>query len=247
MRMSTAYFAGAGTVIAAIALGLGGGLLMANIMSPHSAKHEVTHLERRAASSQAPWQQLSPVAAPDAAQAPVPYLAATEQAVATPLVVAPSPTTQQNTHTTASNDSAAKPAATSPSPPSPAEQATNDPAQNPNDAYARAREADLKRLDAQKKAERRQQWMARRQQHDQDQQDGNNQGWNDNRNGSKGWGDDRRWGDNRRWHDDSRGWHDDRSDEVIVRREDPDDTGSPGFGRPMRFDFPRYNLFGPRD
>ena len=36
MRTSTAYFVGAGTVIAAIVVGLGGGLLMTNIVSRHS-------------------------------------------------------------------------------------------------------------------------------------------------------------------------------------------------------------------
>ena len=34
MRTSTAYFAGAGTVVAAIVAGLGGGLLFANIVHP---------------------------------------------------------------------------------------------------------------------------------------------------------------------------------------------------------------------
>ena len=50
MRSSTAYFAGAGTVIAAIVAGLGGGYLFFSIVSPHPEKHgssEVTRLERR--------------------------------------------------------------------------------------------------------------------------------------------------------------------------------------------------------
>jgi hypothetical protein len=38
MRSSMAYFAGVGTVVVAIATGLGGGLLIANIVSPHSPK-----------------------------------------------------------------------------------------------------------------------------------------------------------------------------------------------------------------
>ena len=37
MRTSMAYFAGVGTVVVAVAAGLGGGLLMGNIMNPHSA------------------------------------------------------------------------------------------------------------------------------------------------------------------------------------------------------------------
>ena len=47
MRASTAYFAGAGTVIAAIVGGIGGGLLFADIVSPKSPKPELTRLEQR--------------------------------------------------------------------------------------------------------------------------------------------------------------------------------------------------------
>ena len=47
MRTSMAYFAGVGTVVVAIAAGLGGGLLFANIVSPHSPKAEMTKVERR--------------------------------------------------------------------------------------------------------------------------------------------------------------------------------------------------------
>ena len=38
MRASTAYFAGAGTVMAAIVGGIGGGLLFADMVSPKSAQ-----------------------------------------------------------------------------------------------------------------------------------------------------------------------------------------------------------------
>jgi hypothetical protein len=38
MRSSVAYFAGVGTVVGAIAAGLGGGLVIANIVSPHSTR-----------------------------------------------------------------------------------------------------------------------------------------------------------------------------------------------------------------
>ncbi len=47
MRASTAYFAGAGTVILAIAGGVGGGLLFADIVSPKTPKTEMTRLEQR--------------------------------------------------------------------------------------------------------------------------------------------------------------------------------------------------------
>ena len=47
MRISTAYFAGAGTVAAAIVAGLGGGLLFSNIVSPHAPRTEMSKLELR--------------------------------------------------------------------------------------------------------------------------------------------------------------------------------------------------------
>src|SRR6185369_3129820 len=71
MRVSTAYFVGAGTVVVAIAAGLGGGLLLGNIMSPQQPKHpssEVARLEQRAAPQ--------PIPAMAGASQPVPYTAA---------------------------------------------------------------------------------------------------------------------------------------------------------------------------
>ena len=47
MRASTAYFAGAGTVMAAIVIGFGGSLLFANIVSPTAPKPELTKLDQR--------------------------------------------------------------------------------------------------------------------------------------------------------------------------------------------------------
>ena len=38
MRTTTAYFAGVGTVVAAVAVGLGSGLLISNIVSPHEPR-----------------------------------------------------------------------------------------------------------------------------------------------------------------------------------------------------------------
>ncbi len=54
MRAAMAYFAGAGTVIAAIGIGLGGGLTIANVMSPHEGKLEQTKLEQRMSAKSAP-------------------------------------------------------------------------------------------------------------------------------------------------------------------------------------------------
>jgi pyruvate/2-oxoglutarate dehydrogenase complex dihydrolipoamide acyltransferase (E2) component len=65
-----AYFAGAGTVIAAIVGGVGGGLLIAEMVSPKSPKQgvEQTRLERRTLPA--------PIAASSAPSEPVQYLSA---------------------------------------------------------------------------------------------------------------------------------------------------------------------------
>ena len=70
MRSSMAYFAGAGTVIAAVVAGLGGGYLFFSIVSPHPEKHgssEVSRLERRMSTDPIP-------ATNKGAPEPVPYL-----------------------------------------------------------------------------------------------------------------------------------------------------------------------------
>jgi hypothetical protein len=70
MRSSTAFFAGAGTVIAAVVAGLGGGYLFFSIVSPHPEKQgssEVSRLERRMSADPIP-------ATNKGATEPVPYL-----------------------------------------------------------------------------------------------------------------------------------------------------------------------------
>jgi hypothetical protein len=176
MRVMTAFFAGVGTVAVAIGAGLGGGLLLGNIMSPQQPKHpssEVTRLEQRAS------QQ--PIQAMNGAPQPVPYMA-TPQVAAT---VAEPPAQQQPPQQTPQPQQA-QPQVPQASPP-PVEQKPperNPPAQStaaaqpaapvtaPEDAQAKARDTDLKR-DAlrtedrdRRKAERRQQWDERRQQWD---------------------------------------------------------------------------------
>ena len=69
MRTSMAYFAGVGTVVAAVAVGLGGGLLISNIVSPHEPRTEMSKLEQRMASK--------PIPVANAPSEPVSYLAAT--------------------------------------------------------------------------------------------------------------------------------------------------------------------------
>jgi len=189
MRASMAYFAGVGTVVVAIAAGLGGGLLFANIVSPHSPKAEMTKLERRMSGE--------PIPAANAPAEPVPYLAATQPPSAGPAVAAapmqaeptqpqteaanPAPAAAQPAEQTAANQPTAKPQGTpkqqdipkqSSAPAEPS--ATREPAAKPEDAFAKAREADMKRAPEKRKAERRQQWVDRRrlqQREDQELQD----------------------------------------------------------------------------
>src|SRR6267143_6478058 len=72
MRISTAYFAGVGTVIAAVGAGLGGGYLAANIT--HPPLQTVSKLERR--------MSAEPIHVSTAPAEPVPHAAATNPATA---------------------------------------------------------------------------------------------------------------------------------------------------------------------
>ena len=83
MRTSMAYFAGAGTVIAAIGLGLGGGLTIANVVSPHHEKLEQTKLEQRMSAKAIPPspQADQPKLQAEQTKSPVPYVAATNAAI----------------------------------------------------------------------------------------------------------------------------------------------------------------------
>jgi hypothetical protein len=112
-----AYLAGAGTVVTAIAAGIGGGLVIGNIMSPQAPKQEMSKLERRG-SAEAPPSTKDPLV-------PVPYLAATQGASNSPVVVSPSP---QNTQADAGNATPQTTQAAAPAPsPQPSEvTASND-------------------------------------------------------------------------------------------------------------------------
>ena len=174
MRISTAYFAGVGTVIVAVTAGLGGGYLAANITSPPT--QAVSKLERR--------MSAEPINVSTAPAEPVPHVAATKPAAApaqeqTQQQTQQQPQTQQQLppqieaaapsanparaeEKPANNVAAAQPVQPQPQPSKPAEQADERSAA-PRDAFARARDADIKRADAEKRrAERRQQWADRR-------------------------------------------------------------------------------------
>jgi hypothetical protein len=188
MRTSTAYFAGLGTVVVAVVAGLGGGYLAANIVNPHEPG--VSKLERRMSATPLPAAApsepvriaattvaatnpiaASPVAAPPqtepqqtvASQAPAPRASALQ----TPPKSEPQ-TTASNVVAPAEEKTANNaPRSVQPAPAKPAEQASEKPmvekAAAPQEAFARARDADIKRAAVEKRrAERRQRWEERR-------------------------------------------------------------------------------------
>ncbi|HTC96443.1 MAG TPA: hypothetical protein VK734_01900 [Bradyrhizobium sp.] len=227
MRASMAYFAGAGTIVVAIAAGLGGGLVIANVMNPHGvrdlSKVELQTKSRQANAAQpSPQPSSSPAIAWNASQEPAPYLAQVQPAAKVPVVVGAAPSRpQENLQDQPQPTSDAANATQTPSRP-----ATHDEASAPENAYAKARDADLKRQDDKRKSDRHQQWAARhQQQRDPDMRDVEEQV--------------RRASGSR---------------EVIVRRDDSDhrdydrrDDDRPDYGRPTGFGFPHLNFFGPDD
>jgi len=166
MRGSTAYFAGAGTVIAATVAGLGGGLLIGNIMSPQTSRQgtETTRLEQR--------MSPAPIGLAIAPSEPVPYLNSPQPSPPGTAVAAP---TQMQTEAANSEPMPAQPADASSAkqPEAPAPQTAPPAAQPvaqaaaPEQAFARARDADVKRAEDKRRAERRQQWAERRRQRQQ--------------------------------------------------------------------------------
>jgi len=165
MRISTAYFAGVGTVIAAVTAGLGGGYLAANITSPPT--QAISKLERRMSAepinaSSAPAEPVRHVAATNSAAAPAQEQTQQPQPKPEAAAVAPSANPAPVEEKPANNVAAAQPVQAQPQPAKPAEQA-EDKTAAPRDALARARDADIKRADAEKRrAERRQQWADKR-------------------------------------------------------------------------------------
>ena len=162
MRASMAYFAGAGTVIAAIVVGVGGGLLIADMISPKSPKQELTLLERRTPPP--------PIQAVAGASEPVSYLAAAQPS-------APGAPTQATTQADNSASTPAPPvdaaagskAAVSPVQPAAAttqaaarEQTASPQTATSEEALAKPRDADVKRTTERQRFERRQQWTEKR-------------------------------------------------------------------------------------
>ncbi|WP_027514199.1 hypothetical protein [Bradyrhizobium sp. WSM1417] len=183
MRASTAYFVGAGTIVAAIAIGLGGGIVAGNIMNPVSPKQgpDTSKMAQRAdakpATTDAPSERLQYLTGSQAFGAMV---AAPAQAEAksdakpesTP--EAKSEAAKPGTQTTQANaEQPSQAAAVEPPKPAPAsppqlakpaaQQASTEPSSPPDNAYAKARDSDVKRATSERRrTERRERWAERR-------------------------------------------------------------------------------------
>jgi len=168
MRTSMAYFAGAGTVIGAIVVGLGGGLLIANMVNPAPVKQgtETSVMERRKASE--------PVAVKVGPSEPVQYLATPQLSPPNAIVAAVPAQAATPTEPVVTAPPAVPPAAVAaaaPATPTAEPTTAREPRRaSPDDSFAKAQEADVrrdaevKRLVDKRKAdrERRQQSADRR-------------------------------------------------------------------------------------
>jgi hypothetical protein len=181
MRASTAYFAGAGTVMAAIVAGVGGGLLFANMITPKAPKTEMTRLEQRmttqpiqaAAAPSETVKNAAPAqaAAPNESPAPTqvqPTQVQASTAPANPANPVP-PTAPPVTSATAVQAAPAAPPPAAAAPVTrPVVAATQPAPQEPRaapaseDTTGKARDADVKRTVEKRKVDRRQQWTEKR-------------------------------------------------------------------------------------
>ena len=190
MRASTAYFVGAGSIVAAIAIGLGGGIVAGNIMNPIAPKQGADSSKMAqhagaaaAATTNAPSERVQYLTGSQAFGA---MIAAPAQAEAKPDAKPETGTTQANAEPPAPPQTAAvEPAKPTPSPPlaaKPAEQqASTEPASSPDNAYAKARDSDVKRAASERRrAERHARWAERRRYEQRDARGGRDQtNWDD--------------------------------------------------------------------
>lgn len=184
MRTATAYFVGAGTIVVAIAIGLGGGIVAGNIMNPIAPKYgpdtgklaqrgETAATAATPVTTSAPSERVqyltgsqafgamiaAPARAKDEAKPEAKPDTQATQASAEPLAPQPSqaaavePPKEQ-----------IKPASTSSSPAvRPAEQqASTEPSASPDNAYAKARDSDVKRAASERRRmDRHERWAER--------------------------------------------------------------------------------------
>lgn len=171
MRASTAYFVGAGTIVAAIAIGLGGGLIAGNIMHPVTPKQgpDTAKYERRTeppvveAAARAPSERVQYLTGTQAFGAVVAAPAQAEPQTRTASTEPPAPAQAVNDTKTANADAAAPAAPTAAKPAE--QQAVRETVSAPENANARASDADVRRAaQDRRRAERRQHWSERRRQ-----------------------------------------------------------------------------------
>jgi len=168
MRASTAYFVGAGTIVAAIAIGLGGGIVAGNIMHPIAPKqgpHTSKMVTSAATTTNAPSERVQYLTGSQTFGA---MIAAPAQGGGGSEFAKPeTQATQANAESPAPGQ-AAEPPKQAPASPAqvakPAEQqAKTEPASSPDDAYAKTRDSDVKRAASERRrAERRERWAERR-------------------------------------------------------------------------------------
>ncbi|EHR06162.1 hypothetical protein [Bradyrhizobium sp. WSM471] len=186
MRASTAYFVGAGTIVAAIAIGLGGGIVAGNIMNPVSPKQgpDTSKIAQRAdakpATTDAPSERLqyltgsqafgAMLAAPAQTEAKSDAKAESNPEAKSEAVKADTQTTQasappaQQPSRAAAVEPPKPPPALPPQVAKPAErQASTEPSSSSDNAYAKARDSDVKRATSERRrTERRERWAERR-------------------------------------------------------------------------------------
>jgi hypothetical protein len=167
MRAATAYFIGAGSIVAAIAVGLGGGIVAGNIMHPIAPKQgpDTGQMAQRA----------EPAAIATTTNAPlerVQYLTGSQTFGA--MIAAPAqaqddaksdvkPDAQANAEPMPPQTAAQTAAAEPPKPARADQQASTQPVSSPDNAYAKARDSDVKRAASERRrAERHQRWAERR-------------------------------------------------------------------------------------
>lgn len=169
MRASMAYLAGAGTIVVAIAIGLGGGLIAGNIMNPQLPKQATatSKLERRPSTEAV---GVSAAAAPAssggqdamAASDPVPYLAETRRAGFGAVLASNGAQGNSAQGRASATDDHNAADASSGQAARGDQQGTAEKATSPEDAYAKARDSDARREAAERRrAERRQRWAER--------------------------------------------------------------------------------------
>ncbi|WP_426421137.1 hypothetical protein [Bradyrhizobium genosp. A] len=224
MRASTAYFVGAGSIVAAIAIGLGGGIVAGNIMHPIAPKQgpDTSKMAQRAeaaapVTTNAPSERVqyltgsqsfgAMIAAPAQAQSEAKPDVQTTQASVEPAAPPPPQTTaaiEPPKPVPASPPQATKPVE---------QQISTEPASSSDNAYAKARDSDVKRAASERRrAERHERWAERRRY---DQRD------------ARGARDQTNWDD-------------------VARNVREDSDARDYAGRP-RGGFPQIRLFGPDD